>query len=158
MSEETTYFTKESLEKLKAELKHLKTKGRREIAQKIDEARQKGDLSENAEYDAAKDEQDKLESKIKELEKTLANAKVLNKENIDTSKVRALTTVKLKNLDNDQEMEYKLVANSEANVREGKISLQSPIAKGLIGKEPGEVAEIEVPTGKVRFKILDISI
>ncbi len=155
---EKTYFTKESLEKLKAELKELKTKGRREIARKIDEARQKGDLSENAEYDAAKDEQDKLESKIKELEKTLANAKVLNKENIDTSKVRALTTVKLKNLDNDQTMTYQLVANSEANVKKGKISLSSPIAKGLIGKAPGEVAEIDVPTGTVRLKVLDISV
>lgn len=153
-----SYLTKEGYEKIKAELDDLKTRGRKEAAQAIAEAREKGDLSENAEYDAAKDAQGLLEMKINELEKSMANAQILDESTVDTSKVGILTKVKMKNLKVNKEVEYKIVSESEANIKEKKISVESPIGKGLIGKTPGEVAEIQTPAGIIKFEILEISI
>lgn len=153
-----SYLTKEGYEKIKAELDDLKTRGRKEAAQAIAEAREKGDLSENAEYDAAKDAQGLLEMKINELEKSMANAQILDESTVDTSKVGILTKVKMKNLKVNKEVEYKIVSESEANIKEKKISVESPIGKGLIGKTPGEVAEIQTPAGIIKFEILEITI
>jgi transcription elongation factor GreA len=155
---EITYLTKEGYDKLKNELNELKTTGRREVADAIAEARDKGDLSENAEYDAAKDAQGMLELKINELEKTLANARVIDESEIDTSKVRVLSNVKIKDLANNKTITYKLVSETEANLKERKISVTSPIGKGLLGKEEGDVAEIQTPAGGKKFEILEISI
>lgn len=152
-----SYYTKEGLEKLKAELQDLKTKGRTDIAKQIAEARDKGDLSENAEYDAAKDAQGHLELKIAKLEGTLGNARLVDESTIDTSKVAILATVKLKNKKTKTDVSYTLVAEEEANLKEGKISVNSPIGKGLLGKKIGDNVQITVPAGVLEFKILDIT-
>ncbi len=151
-----SYYTKEGLEKLKKELEHMKHVERPKISQQIAEARDKGDLSENAEYDAAKEAQGLLEMKISKLEDTLANARLMDSSKIDTSKVMVLATVKIKNTKNGMELSYKLVSESEADLKNGKISVSSPIGKGLTGKKVGEVAEIQTPAGKMEFEILDI--
>lgn len=153
-----TYLTQEGYDKLSAELEQMKSVGRQEISKAIAEARDKGDLSENAEYDAAKDAQGMLEMKINELEKTMATARILDESQIDTSKVVLLAKVKIINKKNGREMTYKLVSGSEANLKEKKISVSSPIGKGLLGKKIGESAEIETPGGILQFEILDISI
>ncbi|WP_038030719.1 transcription elongation factor GreA [Thermonema rossianum] len=152
------YYTKEGLERLKAELQELKTKGRAEIARQIAEARDKGDLSENAEYDAAKDAQGLLELKISQLEELISNARIIDESNIDLSKVSILTTVKIRNTKNGMEMTYTLVPEEEANLKENKISVQSPIGKGLLGKKVGEKVDITVPAGTITFEILEISL
>lgn len=151
------YFTKEGLEKLKEELEQLKSVERPAISQQIAEAREKGDLSENAEYDAAKNEQGMLELRISKLEETLRNARVIDESQLDDSKVSILSKVKLKNMKNNAVMEYTLVPENEANIKKGKISVSSPIARGLLGKEPGDEVEIEVPAGLLTFKVMDIS-
>lgn len=154
---EVTYYTQEGLDKLKQELQYLKTEGRANIAKAIAEARDKGDLSENAEYDAAKEAQGLHESKIAKLEEVLASARLIDESNLDTSKVLALSYVKIKNKKNDAIMTYQLVSETEADLKAGKISVKSPIAKGLLGKSVGEVAEVEVPAGVMEFEILEIS-
>ncbi|MEX0812375.1 MAG: transcription elongation factor GreA [Chitinophagales bacterium] len=152
-----SYYTKEGYEKLKQELNHLKTKERAEISQQIAEAREKGDLSENAEYDAAKEAQGMLELKITKMEETLANARILDDSDLDTSKALVLSTVEIKNLKNGAVLKYTLVAESEANLKEKKISVTSPIGKGLLGKKKGDIAKVETPTGIVEFELLSIS-
>ncbi|NNM23911.1 MAG: transcription elongation factor GreA [Flavobacteriaceae bacterium] len=152
-----SYYTEEGLKKLRDELNHLKDVERPKASQAIADARDKGDLSENAEYDAAKEAQGMLEMRISKLEETVANARIIDESQLDTSKVLVHSTVKIKNLTNNAEMNYKLVAQSEADLKSGKISVDSPIGKGLLGKEVGEVAEIEVPNGTVKFKIIEIS-
>jgi transcription elongation factor GreA len=154
---EVSYFTKEGLEKLKEELQYLKTTGRSNISKAIAEARDKGDLSENAEYDAAKEAQGLHEAKISQMQETLANARLLDESKMDASKVLALSIVKIKNLKNNMTMSYQLVAESEADMKSGKISVASPIAKGLLGKKVGEKTEITVPAGKIEFEILEIT-
>ena len=155
---ETSYFTQSGLDKLKDELTDLKTRGRAEMAKAIQEARDKGDLSENAEYDAAKDAQGLLEMRIAKLENVLASARVLDESTIDLSRVQVLTKVKIRNLANNAEMTYSIVSEKEADLKAGKISSTSPIGKGLVGKAKGEIAEIQVPSGIMRFEILDINI
>jgi len=152
-----SYYTPDGLKKLRAELEHMKTVERPHISNQIAEARDKGDLSENAEYDAAKEAQGLLEMKIAKLEDVLANARVLDSENIDLSKVGVLTKVKLKNVANGATMSYSLVAEKEADIKQSKISVSSPIGKGLLGKRVGEVAEIQVPRGTMNFEILEIT-
>ena len=152
-----SYYTLEGLNKLKAELNELKTKGRAEIARQIAEARDKGDLSENAEYDAAKDAQGLHELKIAKLEETLSNARVLDESEIDTSMVAVLSNVKIKNRKNGMTMQYTLVSEEEADLKQGKISVGSPIGKGLLGKKVGDVAQIQIPAGLVEFEVLEIS-
>lgn len=154
---EVTYFTEEGLRKLKEELAYLKTEGRSKIANAIAEARDKGDLSENAEYDAAKEAQGLHEAKIANLENTLATARLIDESKLDTSKVLASSIVKIKNKKNGAEMTYQLVAESEADLKSGKISVKSPIAQGLLGKSKGDTAVIEVPAGKIEFEIVEIS-
>ncbi|MCW8310042.1 transcription elongation factor GreA [Sphingobacterium thalpophilum] len=154
---EVTYFTEEGLRKLKEELAYLKTEGRAKIANAIAEARDKGDLSENAEYDAAKEAQGLHEAKIANLENTLATARLIDESKLDTSKVLALSIVKIKNKKNGAVMTYQLVAESEADLKSGKISVKSPIAQGLLGKSKGDTAVIEVPAGKIEFEIVEIS-
>ncbi len=154
---EVTYYTKEGLEKLKEEVQYLKTEGRAQIAKAIAEARDKGDLSENAEYDAAKEAQGHHETKIAKLSDVLANARLLDESKLDTSKVLALSVVKIKNTKNGATMSYQLVSETEADLKAGKISVSSPIAKGLLGKKVGDTTEIQVPAGKVEFEILEIS-
>ncbi|MDX2195739.1 MAG: transcription elongation factor GreA [Cytophagales bacterium] len=151
------YYTEEGLNKLKNELQTLKQKGRPEIARQIAEARDKGDLSENAEYDAAKDAQGMLELKISKLEDLITNGRVINSVNLDTSKVAILTTVKIKNQLNKAEMKYKLVAEEEADLKIGKLSVKSPIAQGLMGKKKGDIAEVKAPAGTMKFEIIDIT-
>jgi transcription elongation factor GreA len=155
---EKIYMTKEGLENLKQELNQLKTHGRREMAKQIAEARDKGDLSENAEYDAAKEAQGLHEMKIAKMEDTFSKSVVLNEAAIDTSKVSALCTVKVKNLKINKEFDFTLVSESEADLKKGKISVGSPIGKGLLGHTVGEIVEIDVPQGKMKFEVLDISI
>ncbi|RKD20171.1 transcription elongation factor GreA [Pelobium manganitolerans] len=154
---DVAYFTKEGLEKLKEELHYLKTEGRKKISAAIAEARDKGDLSENAEYDAAKEAQGLHETKIAQLGNVLANARLIDESKLDVSKVLALSIVKIKNVKNGATMTYQLVSENEADMKAGKISVKSPIAKGLLGKSVGEIAAIEVPAGKMEFEILDIS-
>jgi transcription elongation factor GreA len=154
---EVAYYTKEGLEKLKEELQRLKTTGRSTISKAIAEARDKGDLSENAEYDAAKEAQGLHEAKISQMQELLANARLLDESKLDTSKVLALSIVKIKNIKNGATMSYQLVSESEADLKSGKISVSSPIAKGLLGKKVGEKTEITVPAGKMEFEILEIS-
>ncbi|WP_342646775.1 transcription elongation factor GreA [Mucilaginibacter sp. CSA2-8R] len=154
---EVAYYTKEGLERLKEELQQLKTSGRAQIAKAIAEARDKGDLSENAEYDAAKEAQGLHETKIAKLEETLSNARILDESKMDTSKVLALSKVKIKNTKNGATMTYQLVSESEADLKAGKISVSSPIAKGLLGKKVGDKTEIMVPAGKMEFEVLEIS-
>ncbi|WP_242131248.1 transcription elongation factor GreA [Aestuariivivens marinum] len=152
-----SYYTAEGLKKLRNELNHLKDVERPKASQAIAEARDKGDLSENAEYDAAKEAQGLLEMKISKLEETLSNARLIDESQLDTSKVLVLSKVKIKNQTNGMEMVYTLVAESEANLAAGKISVNSPIGKGLLGKSVGDVAEIQVPNGVMKFDILEIS-
>ena len=152
-----SYYTVEDLQKLKAELDHLRDVERPKASQAIAEARDKGDLSENAEYDAAKEAQGLLEMKISKMENTVANARIIDESQLDTSKVLVLSTVKLKNQNNGMEMTYKLVAESEADLKTGKISVSSPIGKGLLGKKVGDTAEITVPSGAIKFEILEIT-
>ncbi|WP_223549616.1 transcription elongation factor GreA [Aestuariivivens sp. NBU2969] len=152
-----SYYTAEGLKKLRSELNHLKDVERPKASQAIAEARDKGDLSENAEYDAAKEAQGLLEMKISKLEETLSNARLIDESQLDTSKVLVLSKVKIKNQTNGMEMVYTLVAESEANLAAGKISVNSPIGKGLLGKSVGDVAEIQVPNGVMKFDILEIS-
>lgn len=151
------YFTKEGLQNLKNELSHLKNVERPNITKEIAEARDKGDLSENAEYDAAKEAQGMLEAKIAKLEEQLSQARVLNENDLDTSSVHLLTKVSIKNVDNDMELTYAIVPESEADLMAKKISVESPIAQGLLGKKVGEIAEIEVPNGVVKFEIIGIT-
>lgn len=152
-----SYYTKEGLEKLKEELADLKTKGRADISKQIAEARDKGDLSENAEYDAAKDAQGHLEAKIAKLEEVVGNARVIDQSAIDTSKVSILSTVKIKNLKNKAEVTYTLVSEEEADLKQQKISVTSPFGKGLLGKKVGEVATIKAPAGELEFEVIEIS-
>ncbi len=151
------YYTAEALEKLKAELHYLKIQGRADMAKQIAEARDKGDLSENAEYDAAKDAQGLLELKISKLEDVIANARILDESTIDLSKVSIYSKVKIKNLKNGMEMNYTLVSEEEADLKLGKISASSPIGKGLLGKSKGELAQINVPAGIIDFEVIEIS-
>ena len=152
-----SYYTEKGLKKLRKKLDKLKDIERPRASQAIAEARDKGDLSENAEYDAAKEAQGLLELEISKLEETLSNARIIDETKLDTSKVLVLSTVKIKNLNNSASMEYKLVAQSEADLAKGKISVDSPIGKGLLGKKVGDIAEISIPNGNVKFEILEIS-
>ena len=151
------YFTKQGLQNLKDELNHLKNVERPNITKEIAEARDKGDLSENAEYDAAKEAQGMLEAKIVKLETQLSQARVLDESELDTSSVHLLTKVTIKNIENNAELTYVIVPESEADLMSKKISVESPIAKGLLGKKVGEIAEIEVPSGMMKFEIIDIT-
>lgn len=157
MSNKISYYTREGLDKLKTELSGLKSKGRSEIAKQIAEARDKGDLSENAEYDAAKDAQGHLEAKIAQLEDLVANARLLDENNIDTSKASILSKVTIKNKKNGASVTYMLVSEEEADLKAGKISTMSPIGKGLLGKAKGEVATIKTPAGEMKFEIVNIT-
>ena len=152
-----SYYTAEGLKKLRGELDYLRDVERTKASNAIAEARDKGDLSENAEYDAAKEAQGMLELKISKLEGILANARLIDESQLDLSKILVHSTVKIKNQANGMEMKYKLVAQSEADLKSGKISVDSPIGKGLLGKQKGEVAEIQVPNGILKFDILEIS-
>lgn len=154
---DVAYYTKEGLENLKKELQYLKTTGRTLISAAIAEARDKGDLSENAEYDAAKEAQGLHEAKIAKLGEMLSNARLLDESKLDTSKVLALSKVKIKNTKNGATMSYQLVSENEADLKSGKISVASPIAKGLLGKKVGDTTEIMVPAGKMEFEIMEIS-
>ena len=151
------YLTQEALEKLKEELRLAKTTGRQQIAQDIAEARAQGDLSENAEYDAAKEAQGHHEARIAKLETTIANARMVDEKQIDDSKVFILSTVKVMNKKTKREATYTLVSAEEADMAKGKISIASPVGKGLLGHEVGDVVEISVPAGKVPLEILEIS-
>ena len=151
------YFTKKGLENLKDELNHLKTVERPNITKEIAEARDKGDLSENAEYDAAKEAQGMLEAKIAKLEGQLSQARVLDESELDTSSVHLLTKVIIRNTENDMQLTYAIVPESEADLLEKKISVESPIAQGLLGKKVGEIAEIQVPSGIMKFEIVAIT-
>ncbi len=153
---EFQYFTREGLAKLREELDHLKGVERPRITQAIADARDKGDLSENAEYDAAKEEQGHIEDKIKQLENTLATARLIDNSNRDTSKVSILSKVKIYNHTTKKETELQLVSENEANLKEGKISIKSAIGAGLMGKNKGEIVEIKVPVGIMKMEILDI--
>ena len=152
-----SYYTEEGLKKLRGELNTLKDIERPKISNAIAEARDKGDLSENAEYDAAKEAQGMLEMKISKLEETLAGARLIDESQLDISKVLALSKVKIKNESNGMEMDYMIVADGEADLASGKISINSPIGKGLLGKSIGDIAEINVPNGTLKFKVLKIS-
>ena len=152
-----TYYTEEGLAKLKEELHEMETVQRPSISRQIAEARDKGDLSENAEYDAAKEAQGLLEMKINKLQEVINEARLIDESQLDDSRVFILSKVKIKNQSNGTEMSYTLVAENEADLKSGKISIDSPIGKGLLGKERGEVAEIEVPNGILKFEVLDIS-
>lgn len=154
---QVTYYTEQGLKKLKDELHELRTIQRPAVSNQIAEARDKGDLSENAEYDAAKEAQGLLEMRISKLEEILSNARIMDESQIDTHKALILSTVKIKNLAINKEMTYTLVAENEANLKEGKISIDSPIGKGLLGKTIGEVAEISVPSGIIKLEIIEIT-
>jgi transcription elongation factor GreA len=151
------YYTKEGFQKLKDELDNLESVQRPDISKQIAEARDKGDLSENAEYDAAKNAQGMLELQISKLQEVIRNARIIDESKMDTSKVLILSVVKIKNLKNNKTLVYTLVPENEADLKTGKISVSSPIAKGLLGKVVGDTAEIQVPAGKVTFEILEIS-
>ena len=152
-----SYYTAEGLKKLKEELNHLKDVERPKASNAIAEARDKGDLSENAEYDAAKEAQGMLEMRISKLEETLSNARVIDESQLDNSKILVLSKVKIKNQLNGMIMDYTLVADGEADLAKGKISVNSPIGKGLLGKSVGEIAQINVPNGVINFEIIKIS-
>ena len=152
-----SYYTKEGLKKLKDELNHLKDIDRPKASNAIAEARDKGDLSENAEYDAAKEAQGMLEMKISKMEDVVANARLIDESQLDLSKVLVLSKVTIKNLNNQIEMNYTLVAESEADLKTGKISVNSPIGKGLLGKKVGEIAEVNVPNGTLKLEIISIN-
>ncbi len=151
------YLTREALQKLKEELHELKTRERARIARAIAEARAHGDLSENAEYDAAKEAQGRLEARIAQIEQTIANARIVDENKIDTSKAYIFSKVRVKNLQTGAEQVFTLVSPQEVNLDEGKISVNSPIGKGLLGRSVGDVVEIKVPAGKVKLQILEIS-
>lgn len=152
------YYTEEGLRKMNAELQQLKTVERKAATQAIVDARDKGDLSENAEYDAAREAQVMLEFRISKLEDIIANARIVDESQIDLSKASILTTVKIKNTANGAEMKYTLVAENEADLKQGKISVDSPIGKALLGKKVGEKVDVQVPAGKVTFQISEITI
>ena len=154
---ESKYFTEEGLERLRNELEHLRTVERPHISQQIAEARDKGDLSENAEYDAAKEAQGLLELKISKLQEKLRNARIIDESKMDTSKALLLSKVTIKNLKNGAQMQYTLVPEDDSDLKQGKISVESPIAKGLLGKKVGEKVDIVVPAGTIPFEIIDIS-
>ena len=158
MSKKISYYTKDGLDRLTSELNELKTKGRSSIAKQIAEARDKGDLSENAEYDAAKDAQGHLEAKIAQMEDLLSNARLLDETNIDISKVSILSKVTIKNKKNGASVTYTLVSEEEADLKAGKISTMSPIGKGLLGKKKGESAVIKTPAGEMEFEIVNIAV
>ncbi|MDR0582600.1 MAG: transcription elongation factor GreA [Prevotellaceae bacterium] len=151
------YVTEEGLQRLRAELEQMKNVGRPAISRQIAEARDKGDLSENAEYDAAKEAQGLLEMKISKLENMVATARVLDESRIDLSQVQILTKVKIKNVATKAVMEYTLVTETEANIKEGKLAVGTPIAQALLGKKKGEVVEVQVPSGIIKFEIMNIS-
>jgi transcription elongation factor GreA len=153
----TIYLTRERLVELEAELRELKVRGRAEIAQKIAEARSYGDLSENAEYDAAKEAQEHLEIRISKLEETLSRARIIDSSQLPNDKVYILSLVKLKDLKTGEEIEYRLVAPEESDFDKNKISIMSPIGKGLMGKVPGDVVKIKVPAGTLEYKIIEIN-
>ncbi|MGB0633232.1 MAG: transcription elongation factor GreA [Flavobacteriaceae bacterium] len=153
---DVSYYTEEGLNKLKDELNHLKDIERPKASNAIAEARDKGDLSENAEYDAAKEAQGMLEMKISKLEAILSNARLIDESQLDLSKVLVLSKVTIKNLGNQMQLKYTLVAESEADLKSGKISVNSPIGKGLLGKKVGEIAEVVVPNGTIKFEIISI--
>jgi transcription elongation factor GreA len=152
-----SYYTAEGLKRLREELDQLRDIERPKASQAIGEARDKGDLSENAEYDAAKEAQGLLEMKISKMEETVGNARLIDESQLDTSKILVLSTVKLKNQNNGMEMKYTLVAESEADLKTGKISVSSPIGRGLLGKKVGDTAEITVPNGTLKFDVLEIT-
>ncbi|PHR69761.1 MAG: transcription elongation factor GreA [Lutibacter sp.] len=152
-----SYYTPEGFQKLKDELEHLEHVERPRVTQEISDARDKGDLSENAEYHAAKEEQSHLEFKIAKLKNVFSNARILDDSQLDTSKVLVLSKVKIKNTANNMEFAYTLVADSESNIKLGKLSVNSPIGKGLLGKEVGDIAEIQVPNGIMNFEIIEIT-
>ena len=152
------YLSREGMEKLKDELNNLKSIERPKIINQIAEARDKGDLSENAEYDAAKEAQGLLEARIGRLESELSKSRVIDEKNIDLSTAKLLTTVKIENIQSKQKMSYTLVSESEADLKNKKISISSPIGRGLMGKKVGEIVDISVPSGVIKFKILDITI
>jgi transcription elongation factor GreA len=154
---DVAYYSAEGLKKLRDELEHLEHTERPRVTQEISDARDKGDLSENAEYHAAKEEQSMLEYKIAQLKNTLSKARLIDESLLDTSKVLALSKVKIKNLNNNMEFEYTLVADAVSDLSQGKLSVSSPIGKGLLGKEVGDVTEIQVPSGMMKFEILSIS-
>ena len=154
---EISYYSKEGLENLKEEIKQLESVDRPKISQQIAEARDKGDLSENAEYDAAKEAQGLLEARISKLKNKLANARLIDASEIDNTKVFILSTVKIKNIKNAMEMSYTLVAENEADIKVGKISVDSPIGKGLLGKSVGDIADIFTPNGVIQFEIVSIN-
>lgn len=158
MAKETIYLTAEGYKKLKAELDHMRSVERPNISAAIAEARDKGDLSENAEYDAAREAQGMLEMRIAQMEDTLAHARVIDETKIDKSKVQILSKVTLLNHNNNREVIYTIVAEHEANLREGKLAIGTPIAKALLGKKKGDIVEVTVPAGVIKFEILDISI
>ena len=154
---EVSYYTAEGLKKLKDELDNLKSVMRPKASQDIAEARDKGDLSENAEYDAAKEAQGLLEMRISKMEGVYSNARLIDESQLDVTKVLVLSNVKIKNLTNLMEMKYTLVAESEADIKTGKLSVTSPIGRGLLGKKVGEIAEISVPNGFLKFEVLEVS-
>jgi len=154
---EISYYSPEGLKKLKDELHYLEQVERPRVTQEIADARDKGDLSENAEYHAAKEEQSHLEFKIAKLKNVVSNARILDESQLDTSKILIHSNVKIKNTTNGMEFNYRLVADSETDVRNGKLSVNSPIGKGLLGKKVGEIAEIQVPSGIMKFEIVEIS-
>jgi transcription elongation factor GreA len=154
----TTYMTAEGLQKLKDELQFLESVERPRVIAAIAEAREKGDLSENAEYDAAKEEQGVLESKIALIKSKIIDARIIDENDINTDEVQILTKVRVLNLKTNQEKVYQLVTEGEANVAEGKLATTTPIAKGLLGKKVGDIAEVVVPAGKLQFKVLEISL
>lgn len=154
---ESKYYTWEGLDKLREELNYLTTVERPAISKQIAEARDKGDLSENAEYDAAKNAQGMLEMKIAKIQDEISNARIIDETKMDTRKALILSTVKLKNLQNGSNMSYTIVPESEANLKLGKISVTSPIAKGLLGKVVGDQVEIDVPAGKLHFEIIEVT-
>lgn len=151
------YVTAEGLQALKDELKELKSKGRADMAKQIAEARDKGDLSENAEYDAAKEAQGHLEKRIAELENTVATSRVMDTSKLDASKVQILSNVRVMHVKVRKEITYQIVSDAEADVRSGRISIESPIGKGLLGKKPGERVSIDVPAGVIELEIIEIS-
>jgi transcription elongation factor GreA len=154
---ESQFFTRASLEKWRIELNEMKTNGRKKISAAIAEAREKGDLKENAEYDAAKHAQGLLEAEISKLETIIANAKIIDESQLDTSKALILSTVTLRNTKTGVELRYKLVSPKEADMRGGRISVESPVGKGLLGKSVGDISEVVVPAGKIEFEILEIT-
>lgn len=158
MAQQVGYYTEEGLQKMKSELQQLESVERKKCTAAVAEARDKGDLSENAEYDAAREAQALLEVRIAKLKDVIANARLVDETQLDLSKVSILTTVKIKNTNNGAIMKYTLVAENEANLKEGKISVDSPIGKGLLGKKVGEKTDVQVPAGKVTFEIVEISI